>query len=254
MGRNAKSAAQSSAPSPMVTTPVLVESDVPQNTATDVTNDGLKVTTGMVIMESTTKKRKVSFANLPTGAKNEMSCVASSSAMLASGSTEVENESTQKVTDASNLSLVKTESSTLEGTKIVPLAATSAHDDKALIPPRGSEKRSDQMKALSLLSSLQDILSDEESMSNSVSSLTSDTSSLSEKSTRGRKRGRGRRGRGRRTLNTKETKGIDDGGEVVTVNSRGKRWGRGRGGRKTPELTRSTSVETVEQSVTAEGE
>lgn len=243
MGRNAKSAAQSSAPSPIVTTPIPIKSDLPLNTDTDVKDGGLKVTAGMVVPESTPKKHKakaVSFADPPTGANNEtLPFVASSLAVLASGSTEDETESAQKVSAASSLSLVITESS--KSKEIAPLATAHVHDDETLILPHGSEK-SDQVEALSFLSSLQDKLS-----------LTSDTSSLTERSTRGRKRGRGRRGRGRRTLNTKETKGVDNEGEVVTVRSRGSCWRRGRGGRKTPEFTGSASVETVEQSVTAAG-
>ena len=106
------------------------------------------------------------------------------------------------------------------------------------------------------LTVFRDIHSDEESVASSVSSLTSDTSSLSERPTR-RRRGRGRRGRGKKALSqelkTKQGNADNVVGELLKKSGRGRGRRRGRGGRTAPVLTRAAPMETVEDSMEAKG-
>jgi hypothetical protein len=115
-----------------------------------------------------------------------------------------------------------------------------------------------------LPSPLREILSDEESIASSTSSLTSDSMSLLERPTRRRRGGRrrgGGRGKKASTL-TQDERSQEEADLLVNVEREvspktSKRRGRRRGGRGArsgpPELSRSLSVEMVEESLKAEG-
>ena len=227
----------------MVATPLPLETGLP---ATDSKSDEPERSSETT---STNKKRKaVSFAALPAGTNDELAGSDTSadtaipSLSLASGNAELKAEM-QNPAAAPSLPTLRSSS----------LSSVEDAAPSALTPPLGSE--SDRKEILSLLSSIRDILSDEESVASSVSSLASDTPPLSERPTRGRRRGRGRRGRGKKVVNQEQTKGVTGGarGGIGMTRRRGGRRRRGRGGRVVPELTRSASVETVEESRTAAG-
>ena len=249
-GHSAGSTAPSTAPSAIVATPLPLETGLPADKATDSKSDELERSSETVALTSTNKKRKaVSFAALPAGTNDELAGSDTSadtaipSLSLASGNAELKAEM-QNPAAAPSLPTLRSSS----------LSSVEDAAPSALTPPLGSE--SDRKEILSLLSSIRDILSDEESVASSVSSLASDTPPLSERPTRGRRRGRGRRGRGKKVLNQEQTKGVTGGarGGIGMTRGRGGRRRRGRGGRVVPELTRSASVETVEESMTAAGE
>ena len=111
-----------------------------------------------------------------------------------------------------------------------------------------------------LPSPLRETLSDEESIASSVSSITSDSSSLLERPTRRRRGGRRRGGgRGKKLVLAQDQRTREEanlaGGEPLKTSRRGGRGRRrgSRGARSAPELTRSFSVEMVEDSLKAEG-
>lgn len=143
-----------------------------------------------------------------------------------------------------------------------PIAAVTLKDghDATALQEAGKTVSDDRSH---LPSPLREILSDEESVASSASSFTSDSSSLLERPARRRRGGRRRGGgRGKKvplTHDQRTQEGAADvvvGGEVPKTSRRGGR-GRRRGGRgarsSPPELTRSFSVEMVEDSLKAEG-
>ena len=249
-------------------TPLPLQSNLAQSSVTDLPSDTAAYKASpTVATKFTPKKRKVvSFADLPStlnvdDQKDESDVIiippdiapTAPPGVLTSMSCEQEAETKQKQVDIPEVSIIPP----AVLTPVKEPAATTLRDED-IASPQGAGKSDDGSQ---FLSPLREILSDEESIASSVSSLTSDTSSLLERPTL-RKRGGRRRGTGRRkkTLGQDQStqEGTDlEGGESPTPRTsrrggRGRRRG-GRGGRSATELARMLSVEIVEDSVKAEG-
>ena len=147
----------------------------------------------------------------------------------------------------------------------IAAASKEGGGDVIITSLQEAEKSVSDDRSLLVPSPLRDILSDEESIASSTSSLTSDSMSLLDRPTR-RKRGGRRRGGGRgkkAAALTQDERSQEEadllvgGGQWSPKTSKRGGRGRRRGGRGArsgpPELARSFSVEVVEDSLKAEG-
>ena len=227
------------------------------NSAVDVKSDETEstCTSSTLTLKSTAKKRKaVSFADMvKTHDQNSDSDVTEKAPVQAPPQIALPSESSKPQ---------KTDSGQNESAPTPSLAVVVQDEIRSISPVQKSlqavavSKRSDEMRTdtFSPLSAIQDVLSDEESVASSVSSLTSDTPPLSERPVR-KRRGRGKRGRGRRILHQdqeegKEAEAVPAGDEVSPKTSvRGRTRRRGRGGKSALMMARPTTIETI----TAEG-
>lgn len=229
--------------------------------------------------KSTPKKRKVvSFADLPssnvkddekdkenvTVVSQDLATVPSPAPVLsASEGSDRKGETNQKQVDTPQPQVTIPQVTITPATLTPPkksIAAASKDGGDATTPQEAGKTANDDRSYLP--SPLREILSDEESIASSASSFTSDSSSLLERPTRRRRGGRRRGGgRGKKAAlaqdhRTQEEADLVEGGEPPKTSRRGgrgrRRGGRG-GGRSAPELTRSFSVEMVEDSLKAEG-
>lgn len=263
VGKDMKSSTPSSTSSNFVATPLPLQSQTPPTSVTDVNSDGAEQISGAATVRSTQRKRKaVSFADPPTNtdSQNDVDDVIiispdlppqpSPPSLSARSSSELTTRTEQKQPDSPSPSLSQAEDKSIEPAK---KSTVTTKDGEASFTPLGVVETSDGPSPLTVF---RDIHSDEESVASSVSSLTSDTSSLSERPTR-RRRGRGRRGRGKKALSqelkTKQGNADNVVGELLKKSGRGRGRRRGRGGRTAPVLTRAAPMETVEDSMEAKG-
>ena len=256
--------------SSVITPPSAVEQHPSPSTATDITSDQSEQTSSSVALKATPVKRKtVSFADLPVKNDTQNSDndvieispdVAPPPLALATATPEPKPEVKQKEAIIF-LSPAIAQNMNIDITALRRTLQCVAVNDgllaKSLTPARAADKSTVAEKETipppQPIDS-RDVLSDEESVASSVSSFTSDTSSLSaERPTTRRRRGRGRRGRGRGKAVPNQDASFDaEKGPKTSVRGRNRR--RGRGGKSAPELARSASVETVEESIEAGGE
>ena len=230
--------------------------------------------------KSTPKKRKmVSFADLPSSNvedigkdKDDVVVVSQDLAtatlpspapsLTASMDSDPKGETNQKQVDTPPQPQVTIPQVTITPATLAPpkksVVGASKDGGDANTPQEVGKTTNDDRSCLP--SPLREILSDEESIASSASSFTSDSSSLMERPTRRRRGGRRRGGgRGKKAVLTQDQRTQEEGditgGEPPKTSRRGGRGRRrgGRGGRSAPELTRSFSVEMVEDSLKAEG-
>ena len=226
-------------------------------------------TTTIATAKSTPKKRKVvSFADLPTSSiddgndKSDVIVISSDLDAIpplaptpsASSGSEGKVETKQKQVDIPQVTVMPAPLAQLKK------SVTAALEDGGDVATSSSQEAGKSDDRSHLPSPLREILSDEESIASSVSSFTSDSSTLLERPTRRRRGGRRRGGgRGKKVVLAQDQRTQEDadlaGGEPPKTRRRG---GRGRrrgwrGARNAPELTRSCGVETVEDSLKAEG-
>ena len=280
-----QSATSGSTSSSFVATPLPLHQS--QTTLADLLSDNKATqdpptgTTATTTARSTTKKRKVvSFADFPSSSSVEdggkdkddiiiispdLPTVPSTAPVLSATSSTGGDSKGEAKMDTPQVVVPKVTISPAPAKKSV--AATSKGGEGAPTLQEAGKTVSDDRSHLP--SPLRDVLSDEESVASSVSSLASDSSLLVERPLRRRRGGRRRGGgRGKKAAVAQDQSSREEtdivgeggegggGGEVPKTSRRGGR-GRRRGGRgartSPPELTRSFSVEVVETSLKAEG-